>query len=73
MVDEHNEIQSELKPFGGKLIISGMGYAQELLEKKFIGLYERFCPNFKEITPALCQKIDVKRRDEGTVGMEDDE
>ncbi len=65
VVDEHTKIQSELKAFGGKLIVGGLGFTQDFLENKLNGLYDRFCPNFKEYMIALYEQTEVKRKDEG--------
>lgn len=65
VVDEHTKIQNELKAFGGKLIVGGLGFTQDFLENKLNGLYDRFCPNFKEYTIALYERTEVKKRDQG--------
>jgi cobalamin-dependent methionine synthase I len=48
LADEHRKIQLELRMFGGKLIVGGVGYTKELLANTLSGLYDKSCLNFKE-------------------------
>ena len=45
---EHRSIQVELRMFGGKLIVGGIGYTKELLANTLGGLYDKYCMSFKE-------------------------
>ena len=48
LADEHRKIQLELRMFGGKLIVGGVGYTKELLATTLSGLYDKSCMSFKE-------------------------
>jgi MerR family transcriptional regulator, light-induced transcriptional regulator len=47
--NEHTKIMEELKSYGGKLIIIGQAYTQELLDHEFQGLFDKACSSFKEL------------------------
>jgi len=46
---EHSKIMNELKLYGGKLILIGQAYTQELLEHEFQGLFDKACASFREV------------------------
>jgi excisionase family DNA binding protein len=48
LADEHRKIQRELRMFGGKLVVGGVGYTKELLANTLSGLYDKSCMSFKE-------------------------
>ncbi|MGA9408490.1 MAG: helix-turn-helix domain-containing protein [Bacteroidota bacterium] len=61
--DEHEKIQSELQSYGGKLIVSGPAYTQELLTGRLAGLFYKFCPTFKELTMVQYERIELKKKE----------
>ena len=60
VADELRIIQSELRVFGGKLIVGGVGYTKQLLEGPLRGLYDKFCMNFKEFAMIEHEKHDPR-------------
>jgi len=48
LAEELRKIQTEVRVFGGKLIVGGVGYTKELLMNALSGLYDKSCASFKE-------------------------
>ncbi len=61
--NEHKKIQSALQSYGGKLIVGGPGYTQQLLSGRLEGLFYRFCPTFKELTTVQHERSEVKKKE----------
>jgi len=68
LADELAKVQSELRVFGGKLIVGGAGYTTELLAKPLNGLYDKFCKSFKEFA-----MIQHEKNDHGKESMNNDQ
>ncbi|MGA7161157.1 MAG: helix-turn-helix domain-containing protein [Bacteroidota bacterium] len=60
---EHKTIQNELQLYGGKLIISGPAYTQQLLSGRLAGLFYKFCATFKELTMVQYEKSELKKKE----------
>jgi MerR family transcriptional regulator, light-induced transcriptional regulator len=63
LADEHKKVQSELQLYGGKLIVGGPAYTQQLLSGRLDGLFYKFCSTFKELTMVQYEKTELKTKE----------